>query len=173
MLLGRDPVLRRHAEAVPSGTDVHALAEQMRQAMHAHDGVGIAAPQIGKSIQMFVIATNLLPEEEQLLLTTDTFINPTLTTRGFKREILEEGCLSIPGVFGDVSRIARVQLRAYDLDWNRINISADGLLARVFLHEVDHLRSTLFVDKAKKDTLHKFLEDQTSRPWKSNEVEPS
>ncbi len=171
LLLGRDPLLRKKSEPIPHGTDLHELADQMRTSMQTSDGIGIAAPQIGKSLRMFIVATDLFQEDVQASLSGDTFINPTLKLRGFKREMMEEGCLSIPKVFGEVSRPLRATLRAFDLEWNEIRINADGLLARVFQHEVDHLNGTLFVDLAEKQTLHKLNEDETLRAWSVEEME--
>lgn len=170
MLLGRDAVLRERAKEVEQGTDLKTLAEEMRKSMSVSDGVGIAAPQVGESIRMFVLARDLFPRDVQGALPTDTFINPTLSKRGFKRIDFQEGCLSIPRVFGDVSRHVRVSLDAYDLDWNKVHVSAEDLLAYVFQHEVEHLDGTLFVDKAKSETLHKIELDDTARPWSSSEL---
>ena len=172
-LLGRDAILRQTAAAVEKGQDLHALANTMRVSMRAHDGIGIAASQVGEDLRMFLVARDLFPPEARDLLTTDTFLNTKLKKRGFKREILEEGCLSVPDVFGEVSRAASVVLEAYDLDWQPIKIATSGLLARVFQHEVDHLNGTLFVDHANKKTLHKLLNTENWRPWSVEEVKPN
>jgi peptide deformylase len=171
-MLGRDAILRRTAAAVPQGQDIRALAHDMRVSMRAHDGIGIAAPQVGKDLRMFLVAKELFPPEIQAQLSTDIFLNPKLKKRGFKREVLEEGCLSVPDVYGEVSRAMHVTLEAYNQDWKPLTITTTGLLARVFQHEVDHLNGTLFVDHANKKTLHKLLDAENWRPWSIEEVEP-
>ena len=171
-MLGKAPVLRETAKPVERGRDVKELTDAMRVSMRAHDGIGIAAPQVGESLRIFLVDLELFPEEVRKDVPTDVFINPKIKTKGFKREKMEEGCLSIPQVFGEVSRAHKVQLRAFDADWNPITLTADGLLARVFQHEVDHLNGMLFVDRAEKKTLHKLTEEETLRPWNIEEVEP-
>ena len=170
-LLGQDAVLRAPAKPVERGQNVTELANAMRKSMRAHDGIGIAAPQVGEGLRMFLIDRNLFPEGIREMLQSDVFINPTLKRKGFKREKMEEGCLSIPGVFGEVSRAFKVTLKAFDTEWKPMTITAEGLLARVFQHEVDHLNATLFVDRAERGSLHKLTDDETLRPWSIEEVE--
>lgn len=171
-LLGKAPILRESAKPVEQGRNVKELTDAMRISMRAHDGIGIAAPQVGEGLRIFLIDLDLFPEEVRKHVPGDVFINPKLKTKGFKREKMEEGCLSIPSVFGEVSRAHKVQIRAFDADWNAIQLTADGLLARVFQHEVDHLNGMLFVDRAEKKSLHKLTEEETLRPWSVDEVEP-
>jgi len=168
--LGQDSVLREPTRAIASSEDMHALAQRMKESMHVHDGIGLAAPQVGKSIQMFVIDKDLFSEDIKNKLPSDTYINPHIIKKSFKRASLEEGCLSIPGVFGEVPRAIHLTIEAYDLNWKKISVTAEDLLAIVFQHEVDHLNSTLFVDRAKKKTLYK-IEGEDVRNWNIDEVE--
>ncbi|OHA48171.1 MAG: peptide deformylase [Candidatus Terrybacteria bacterium RIFCSPHIGHO2_01_FULL_48_17] len=158
--------IRRKGEALPKSTDVAVLVEQMRKAMKIHDGIGIAAPQIGEAVRVFIIEKKLFPGAD---LPSDVFINPKILRKGFKREISEEGCLSVPNVFGQVSRSLKITIEAFDQNWKRFRLSTQELLARVLQHELDHLDGTLFIDKADADTLHEVVYDKegkpTLRPW--------
>jgi peptide deformylase len=110
----------------------------MAETMRKKDGIGLAAPQVGKNIRMCVINT----EKGDLVL-----INPKITGKSFRKDIDEEGCLSIPGVFGTVKRSKKIKVNALNQKGDKINFTASGLFARVIQHEVDHLRGVLFIDK--------------------------
>jgi peptide deformylase len=156
-------ILRERARPVTFDADLAVLIEKMRAAMRAHDGIGIAAPQVGVSIRLFLIAKDLFPQN----VAEDVFVNPTIIKKSFKRERMEEGCLSVPGVFGEVSRCARVTVEALNAEGKRFRITAEGLLARVLQHELDHLEGILFIDRAEKETLHEVTPKGTIRPWKN------
>ena len=115
----------------------------MGKTMHANKGVGLAAVQIGRLIRLTVIDTDdgLLP-----------LINPVISRKSWRKEWGEEGCLSIPGVFGLVKRALGIRVKARDLQGNRINFKAKGFFARVIQHEVDHMNGVLFIDRAKQLT---------------------
>ena len=104
------------------------------------DGVGLAAPQTGKNIRLCVVNT----KEGPICL-----INPEITKKSWKKEWAEEGCLSIPSIFGQVRRHKNITCKYIDKDKKIIKLDADGLLARVIQHEIDHLDGVLFIDKAK------------------------
>jgi len=114
------------------------LVLDMVETMHKKDGIGLAAPQIGKNLQICVINT----ENGDLVL-----INPKIKKKGFGTDIEEEGCLSIPGVYGTVKRSKKISVNAIAPDGSKINFIAKGLFARVIQHEVDHLNGVLFIDK--------------------------
>lgn len=140
-----DPILRTPCKTVDRVTDRHRLlAENMTSIMKKSSGVGIAAPQIGVSERLVVIA----PGGKSLAL-----INPVITKREGE-QVGEEGCLSIPGLYGDVSRSAVVEVEALDRKGNPVTYEMDGFAARVVQHEIDHLDGVLFVDKADPTTLH-------------------
>lgn len=136
-------VLHRPAAAVEAVTpDIQALVDDMIQTMYAAPGVGLAAPQVGVGVRIFVCDISLGRNISDLL----TFINPTFVEReGMQLE--EEGCLSAPGFNATVARPARAVLKGLDRDGQEHTVEATGLLARCFQHEMDHLDGTLFVDR--------------------------
>jgi peptide deformylase len=116
--------------------------------MHKSDGMGLAAPQIGKSIRIFVVdATSLADEDPSLANFKKAFINPKLQVLGEETIVMNEGCLSIPKIREDVDRHNRVKITYYDEDWNFYEEEFEGLKARVIQHEYDHLDGILFIDK--------------------------
>ena len=135
-----DPVLRRRATAVEMVTsDVRRLADDMIDTMYDEVGIGLAAPQIGVSLRLMVVG-----DEEGR--GAQVLINPAITAQG-GTVTAEEGCLSLPGVFAQVTRFEWVTLEAQDLEGRPIAITARGLRARVFQHEIDHLDGVLFIDR--------------------------
>lgn len=141
-----DPVLREKARPVPKITpNVIKLLENMAETMYDAEGVGLAAPQVGVSKRIAVIdAGDGLIE----------LINPEIIHKeGLGTET--EGCLSIPGVSGEVERATKVTVKALDREGKECRYHGEGLLARAFQHEIDHLDGILFVDKAKSITKHK------------------
>ncbi|MEK7348794.1 MAG: peptide deformylase [Candidatus Eisenbacteria bacterium] len=140
-----DPVLRRKADAVSAVTpDIRDLIEVLFATMYAEEGVGLAAPQVGRSIRVFVV--DVEAEEEGGERVKQAFVNPLIRERS--GEIVgEEGCLSIPGLRADVKRAARVVVEATDAEGKPFRIEAEGLLARALQHEQDHLDGILFLDR--------------------------
>jgi len=136
-----DQVLREKAKQVPSITsNVVKLLDNMADTLAAAgNGVGLAAPQIGVSKRVVVIDVG-----EGLI----ELINPEILEQ-HGEETESEGCLSIPGVWGDVSRAARVVVKALNRKGEEFKLEGDGLLARALQHEIDHLEGVLFVDRAK------------------------
>lgn len=138
-----DPVLRRKAAPVPGVTDdVRALVEGMYAVMVAARGLGLAAPQVGVSQRVFVVDV----EQEEGGRVKRAFINPVLVEKSGSMTG-EEGCLSIPGLYADVKRHARVVFEALDETGAPYRIEATGLLARAMQHELDHLDGVLFIDR--------------------------
>ncbi|KKQ80663.1 MAG: Peptide deformylase [Parcubacteria group bacterium GW2011_GWC2_38_7] len=115
----------------------------MSKTMITKDGVGLAAPQIGVLNRIIVVAYR----DKVLAL-----INPVLSKKSWLTEVEEEGCLSVPGVYGLVKRHRKITVSAYNEKAEKINFDARGLLARIIQHEVDHLDGVLFIDKVKKIT---------------------
>lgn len=136
-----DPVLREKAARVGEIDDrVRALVEDLIETMYDADGVGLAAPQVGVPLRVFVYDIRD-PEIEAGVL-----INPEIvTTDGSAKD--EEGCLSLPGLTEIVERPESVVLRGLDAEGNEVEISADGLLGRCLQHEYDHLDGVLFIDR--------------------------
>ncbi|MDP3661279.1 MAG: peptide deformylase [bacterium] len=114
------------------------------------DGVALAAPQIGEPLRLFIVSGKVLarlahkPEDAQ----DAVFINPVLAKISREKQTVEEGCLSLRYLYGQVKRAAKVTLKAYDENGKKVTRGASGLLAQIFQHEVDHLNGILFTDKA-------------------------
>jgi peptide deformylase len=114
--------------------------------MHGASGIGLAAPQIGKSIRLFVVDGTGLEEEEGMEGFKKAFINPTILEETGEKWEFEEGCLSIPNIREKVSRKDTLTIRYYDEDWNLHEEEYDGMKARIIQHEYDHIEGKLFVD---------------------------
>jgi peptide deformylase len=132
-----DPVLRAETQPVTAVTEeLRRLIDAMFETMRAAKGIGLAAPQVGRSERVAVVEV-----EDQALV----IINPEIVARAGKAKA-EEGCLSIPEVYGDVERAATVTVRALDRDGRPFSVDAEALLARCLQHEIDHLHGRLFLD---------------------------
>lgn len=139
-------VLRQKAEPVKRiDKKVDELIDRMLKAMKSANGIGLAAPQLGVALRVIVVATSGM---KPLPL-----INPVIV-RQEGAESGEEGCLSIPGLYGEVVRPTTVEVEAYDRKGRKVVFEMDDLAARVLMHEVDHLDGVLFIDKVDKETLH-------------------
>ena len=133
-----DPVLRIETTPVDVVTDdVRKLIDDMFDTMHAANGIGLAAPQVGRSERVAVVDV----DKARYAL-----VNPEIVAADGKKEKTEEGCLSIPDIYGDVERPTRVVVSALDRDGKPIEVEATGLLGRCFQHEIDHLHGKLFID---------------------------
>lgn len=134
-------VLKKAAEPVEEINDnIRQLAEKMNEIMLENHGCGLAAPQAGLALRMFIIS--LSPNEEP----AKVFINPTVTTTG-KLVTAEEGCLSVPNVYIKVRRFETCTVTATDLDGNEFTEEAEGLYARALQHENDHINGITIVDR--------------------------
>ena len=139
-----DPVLKQKAESVEKITrKTKELIESMAETMYAADGVGLAAPQVGVSQRIIVIDIG-----EGLI----SLVNPEIMN-GEGLECASEGCLSVPGIYGEVERYARVTVEALDRAGKPVRLAADGLLARALQHEIDHLEGILFIERS--NTIYK------------------
>jgi len=138
-----DPVLRTKSRELTQVTDqTREILDNMAETMYAAPGVGLAAPQVGILQRLVVIDVG---EDYGLV----QLINPVITEYSEEKEIIEEGCLSIPGREGEVIRSKSVTVKALNRDGKKIEIKAEGYLARAIQHEVDHLNGILFVDKVR------------------------
>lgn len=157
MRLYGDPVLRARAQPILSWNErLRALAADMIETMHAANGVGLAAPQVGESVAIFVAQ---LPEEvaamEPIVLA-----NPEIVEEE-GREIGTEGCLSLPEIEEEIERATRVRVRGIAPSGEVVDVEATGYLARIIQHEIDHLKGILIVDRIsplKRRLLRKQLE---------------
>ena len=150
-----DPVLKKEAEEIDADyPDLKALIENMFETMEEASGVGLAAPQIGLSIRLFIVDTTPFvdeedpdPELEELRGFRKVFINPIILEEEGEKWNFNEGCLSIPGIREDVSRKPKITIEYYDEDFNLKEETYDGLRARVIQHEYDHVEGILFTDR--------------------------
>jgi peptide deformylase len=142
-----DPVLRAETEEIDKdGTlDVKQLSAEMFETMSNASGVGLAAPQIGKSLRIFIVDTTPL-EDEKYPDFKKTFINPEILEESGEEWDYEEGCLSIPGVREEITRFEKLTIRYFDEEWKEHIESYDGIAARIIQHEYDHLEGVLFTD---------------------------
>jgi peptide deformylase len=141
-----DPVLRQKAKDIEPGTDLKQLIADMVDTMHAASGIGLAAPQIGKAIRLFVVDGSGLEDEPEMENFKKAFINPLILDEAGTPWEFEEGCLSIPNIREKISRKEKLKIRYYDEDWNVHEESYDGMKARIIQHEYDHIEGKLFVD---------------------------
>lgn len=146
IVLFGDPVLKKKAQKIePGALDIDQLIEDMFETMDAANGVGLAAPQIGLSIRLFVVDTEPIVDEDEEGL-RQAFINPEIVEESGEEWKFEEGCLSIPGVREDVSRQEVVKIKYQNQNWEHQEMEVDGMLARVIQHEYDHIEGILFTD---------------------------
>ncbi|MGB0887794.1 MAG: peptide deformylase [Vicingaceae bacterium] len=145
-----DPVLRKETEEIEKDyPDLNILIEDMFETMYAAKGVGLAAPQIGKAIRLFIVDASGFNEDGEYPELADfkrVYINPIIVEETGKEWKFEEGCLSIPGIREDVSRKPNVVIEYYNEKFELIEETLDGLAARVVQHEYDHIEATLFTD---------------------------
>jgi peptide deformylase len=147
-------VLRRKARPVETfDADLQRLIDDMIETMRAAPGVGLAAPQVNESLRLAVIEYGDEPEDEDAEPPKKklfTLINPEISRSSTETEVASEGCLSIPGLVGDVERALTVTVKALNRRGQPVKVKAGGWLARIFQHEIDHLNGVLFIDKAVK-----------------------
>lgn len=141
-----DAVLRKRALDIEKGTDLKELVNDMFETMYAAHGIGLAAPQIGKSIRLFVVDGTTLEDEPTLKDFKKTFVNPLVISETGPEWDFEEGCLSIPNIREDVARRERVRLKYFDENWNEFEEEFTGMKARIIQHEYDHIEGKLFID---------------------------
>ncbi len=153
------PILRQETITVPEVTDeLRRLVEDMFETMHAAKGIGLAAPQVGRRERLFVAEV----KEQRIAL-----INPEIVLAEGKIKG-EEGCLSIPEVYGDVERAARVVMRGLDAEGQPIEVEGTELLGRCLQHELDHLNGRLFLDHLgafkRRSALQKWEREKSKYP---------
>lgn len=142
ILLVPDARLRAKAKPVaPNDPRVPALAERMLATMYKAPGIGLAAPQVGEPLRLVVVDIHPNDQPDPMVL-----VNPEIIATSKEEAVREEGCLSLPGQFADVTRPAVVKARWTDLTGAKREVEADGLLAVCLQHEIDHLDGVLFVD---------------------------
>ena len=175
-----DPILRTKGKQIEKIDDhIRELAANMIETMHAANGVGLAAQQVGEALQLTVLDVSQIEDRPSTLKLNGKDVDPTASMPlvlinpeielGGENEIGTEGCLSFPEISGQIERAELTMARAQNLEGDKIEIEASGLLARVIQHEVDHLNGILFIDrmnsaaKAALSSRLKHLQKQTKR----------
>jgi peptide deformylase len=157
------PVLRKKARKITDfGPQLQSLIDDMVETMREAPGVGLAAPQVGVPLQLIVVEYSEKAEEEEQEEPPKlyTIVNPEIIRFSDEMDLGTEGCLSIPGFVGDVDRPLEITLKGQNRRGKPLRLKADGWLARIFQHEVDHLNGVLFIDRAEKVWK---VEDQTGQ----------
>ena len=135
-----DPVLEKKAEAVTEFDErLVKLVDEMFAAMEADKGVGLAAPQVGRSLRIFV--TKVEDDRKRV------FVNPEIVATSLELVEYEEGCLSVPGLSWEITRPNAIHLVGYDLEGNEISVETDEFEGRIFQHEMDHLNGVLLIER--------------------------
>ncbi len=144
-----DPVLRKKAVEIDRDyPDLDAFIQSMFDTMYASSGVGLAAPQVGKSIRLFIVDGEPFVEDDpEMADFKKVFINPLILEETGEEWAFNEGCLSIPRIREDVNRKEKLRIQYYDQNWEMHTEEFDGLKARIIQHEYDHIEGILFVDK--------------------------
>ncbi len=154
-----EPILRRKARKVTDfGSSLQTLIDDMIETMRDAPGVGLAAPQVNTPLRVIVVEFGDL-EDETVPPKLYTVVNPVITRASSELVVGVEGCLSIPNIVGDVERSDAVTIKGKNRHGQPTKIKAEGWLARIFQHEVDHLNGVLFVDRAQ-------------RVWRPEETSP-
>jgi peptide deformylase len=163
IVLAGQPVLRQKAKKVKRfGPSIQALINDMLDSARAANGLGLAAPQIGVPLRVIIIEMpSLVDEQGNEIQSSEVYVycNPEII-RSSGEEEAEEGCLSVPGYVGEVKRATHVTVKGQDVEGHKIRTKAEGLLARAFQHEIDHLDGILFIDRVES-------------PQKLRRIEPS
>jgi len=154
-----NPILTAKAEEIKNlDKYIEELAQNMVQTMYAAPGLGLAAPQVNESKRLMTIDLSVGENSQNLII----LINPELISQEGE-SISEEGCLSVPDINEKVVRPSRIIVRGIDLKGNEKTIEAEGLLARVFCHEIDHINGKLFIDRL--SSLKKSLIKKKLKKW--------
>ncbi len=148
--LGEDILRQKAVEVEKIDEEITNLIDQMFETMYEENGIGLAGPQIGKNLRLFVIE---LDDEVR-----HVFINPQIISTSQETSLYEEGCLSIPGVYEQIERPVKITVQALNEKGKAFTVEAEGLLARAIQHEYDHLEGILFIDRGNPDLREKTIE---------------
>ena len=155
-------ILRKPTQPVsfPLSPDIKKLTKDMIDTVRKADGIGLAAPQVGKSVKVIVI------DLEKNGIPTMVLYNPKVVKKSFNKTAIEEGCLSIPQVFGMVKRPKKATIQAQNAEGKVITFTDDAWIARVAQHEIDHINGKLIIDLIKKYTQG----EEIARGWKKDKL---
>jgi peptide deformylase len=149
LYLGNELLCQKADPVKPIDGEYKRIAQEMIDIMHQGKGCGLAGPQVGLMKRIFVV--HIEGDEPRV------FINPSITETSPDREVYEEGCLSVPGIWADVIRPRTVQVQAWNERGRPFTLKADGILARTIQHEYDHLEGILFIDRLPESHRNKIL----------------
>ena len=142
-----DDVLRKKAKPVNENSEeIQTFIEDLFETMYNSNGIGLAAPQVGTSLRIFVIDADGVMDEEEELYGKMAFINPKIIEASDDQVSMDEGCLSIPEITDKVKRPSRIKVQFLDQNFNEKELDVDGWMSRVIQHEYDHLDGVLFID---------------------------
>ena len=151
-----EPILKKHSVVVPDINErIHGLVTEMIETMEKGKGVGLAAVQVGELMRLFVTK---IPGDSARV-----FINPDILETSIEQVNMEEGCLSIPGLYTDVTRPSAVRVQAWNAKGRPFILSAEDYLARVIQHELDHLNGILFIDRVGPKKRERLLAEYESK----------
>lgn len=144
-----NPILRKKCKRVEAiDDDLRKLVADLEETMFAHDGIGLAAPQVGIDLTLFVRNIPTQTSHDQWVPgKTEVFINPKILEYSQEKDWRGEGCLSIPNLYGEVERPSRIKVEYTNMEGNRVTAEYSGLKARNIMHENDHLNGVLFIDR--------------------------
>jgi peptide deformylase len=153
-----DPILRQHCEEIAEVTDeIRQLVQDMIETMDKHNGIGLAAPQVGRPIRLFILRNYIEDPNGKLSVSAPVvFINPKILERSKETLIDQEGCVSIPGIRLQVERPAQIKIEATNLSGQIFTEEIEGYNARVRMHENDHINGVLFIDRVDVHTRNKI-----------------
>jgi len=160
-----DPVLRQKAKPVLQiGKKEKNLAQKMKKLLLGSNGIGLAAPQVGVSQQIVVIGTDNKKWQKEIGIEWLALFNPEIVSYSSQKVVMQEGCLSFmdPEIVAEVERPLTVKVKALDEQGRKTIIKAEGLLARILQHEIDHLKGVLFTDRANPKTI-KVVKEKTNK----------
>jgi len=148
IILYGSPVLRKPSIEITVEDNILGITEMLFDTLKNAEGIGLAGPQINFLKRAFVIDTSPLAEGDKTIEKYErAFINPMILDRSNEDVIFKEGCLSIPGIYEEVKRATKIRVRYNDPSFNIIEEELNGIIARIFQHEYDHLEGILFIDK--------------------------
>jgi len=142
------PILRKHSVEITEDDNLVEILKNLFDTLKKEDGLGLAAPQIGILKRVFLMDTSSLNEDDPKIEKVEQdFINPVILERSTEITNYEEGCLSIPGIYESVERPIKIRVQYQDTFFNTIEKELEGMQARIFQHEYDHLEGVLFIDR--------------------------
>lgn len=170
IILYGSPVLRKHSISITEEDNILKITEMLFDTLKKAEGIGLSGPQINILKRAFVIDTSPLSESDKTIEKYErAFINPMILDISNEVEIFKEGCLSIPGIYEEVERAAKIWVRYQDLSFNIMEEKLIGIKACIFQHEYDHLQGILFIDRLsplKKKLIKNKLREMKSRQHK-------